>query len=115
MADNPELEKNEQEIQEEPGSNGAETASPDAGCITMSKEEFEQVRQRIEKLQSEYDNIVALAQRIQADFDNYRKRNASVRADSLLEGTRNLIKELLPVLDNFDRAMDNCTALDEAW
>lgn len=44
-------------------------------------------------------------QRLQADFDNYRRRNASIAADSLDEGERNLIKALLPVLDNFDRAL----------
>ena len=47
----------------------------------------------------------ALLQRLQADFDNYRRRNASIAADSLDEGERNLIKALLPVLDNFDRAL----------
>ena len=46
-----------------------------------------------------------MLQRNQADFDNYRRRNASIRSDSLEEGRRECIKELLPVLDNFDRAM----------
>jgi molecular chaperone GrpE len=61
------------------------------------------------------EEYLALAQRTQADFDNFRRRNASVRSESLEEGKRNCIKELLPVLDNFDRAMENDGAAEEAW
>ena len=88
---------------------------PASGDITMTKEEFDEVKQHIEKLQTEYDKTVLLAQRIQADFDNYRKRNASVRTDSCNEGIRNVIKKLLPVLDNFDRAMDSHEDTTAAW
>ena len=37
--------------------------------------------------------------------DNYRRRNAAVYADALLEGKLEVIKGLLPVLDNLDRAL----------
>lgn len=90
--------------------------------FVLSKDEYEQVKQHIEKLQSdcknlkeEYEKTVLLAQRIQADFDNYRKRNAAIRAESLDEGIRSVVKELLPVLDNFERAMNGSAAMDEAW
>ena len=56
-----------------------------------------------------------LCQHLQADFDNYRKRNASLHLDSVNEGERNVIKALLPVLDNFDRAMENVDQVDPAW
>ena len=85
-----------------------ETAAQDAQA------EAEQARARIEKLQKERDDTVALLQRNQADFDNYRRRNAAVRADSLDEGRRECIAALLPVLDNFERAMDNDAGADDA-
>ena len=69
----------------------------------------------IESLQKEKEETVALLQRNQADFDNYRRRNATVRTDSLEEGRRECIKSLLPVLDNFDRAMENDSAEDSSW
>ena len=72
-------------------------------------------RERIESLQREKEETVALLQRNQADFDNYRRRNATVRTDSLEEGRRECIKSLLPVLDNFDRAMENDSAEDSSW
>ena len=83
--------------------------------VTLSHKEFIEVKEHIEKLQSEKDDTVALAQRLQADFDNYRRRNASLRTESVEEGARNLIREMLPVLDNFDRAMEKSDEADKAW
>ena len=51
------------------------------------------------------DEYLALAQRTQADFDNFRRRNESVRADAMTEGQRSVVKVMLPVLDNLERAL----------
>ena len=51
------------------------------------------------------DEYLALAQRTQADFDNFRRRNESVRADAMVEGQRSVVKAMLPVLDNLERAL----------
>ena len=51
------------------------------------------------------DEYLALAQRTQADFDNFRRRNESVRADAHMEGQRSVVKAMLPVLDNLERAL----------
>ena len=93
----------------------AEQEAPKAETVTLSEEEFKQVKEHIEKLEAERDEMKQLAQRVQADFDNFRRRNASIHADSNQEGARNVIKELLPVLDNFDRALGNSAAVDAAW
>jgi molecular chaperone GrpE len=52
------------------------------------------------------DEYLALAQRTQADFENYRKRVARESAAALQRGVAKLCKELLPALDNLDRALD---------
>lgn len=83
--------------------------------VTLTKAEFDQVKAHIDGLQKEKDETVQMAQRLQADFDNYRKRNASLRIESLGEGAREVIKELLPVLDNFDRAMENTANVDPGY
>ena len=83
--------------------------------ITLSREEFGEVKAHIEKLQKEKDDTVALAQRLQADFDNFRKRNASIHAESRDEGARELMRDVLPVLDNFERALDKADDVDKAW
>ena len=84
------------------------------GSVTLTKEEFEQAKAEIERMRQEIesskkavDEAILDAQRIQAEFSNFRKRNASVRAESIDDGVRETIKALIPVLDNFDRALQN--------
>src|SRR6202167_793401 len=55
---------------------------------------------------AERDQYLALAQRTQADFENYRKRVARESALAQERGVVKLAKELLPALDNLDRALD---------
>jgi molecular chaperone GrpE len=55
---------------------------------------------------AERDQYLALAQRTQADFENYRKRVAREAAAAQERGVISLAKELLPALDNLDRAID---------
>jgi len=52
------------------------------------------------------DDYLALAQRTQADFENYRKRVAREAAAARERGVGVLAKELLPALDNLDRALE---------
>ena len=109
----------QEQAQQTPETNGAAAEAEQVPEIpenvTLTREEFVEVKNRIDALQKEKDECVAMAQRLQADFDNYRKRNAAIRADSLEEGTRELIRSLLPVLDNFDRALENCENVDPGW
>lgn len=93
----------------------AEDEVPGDGSVTLSAEEFKTAQAEIAKLRKEKDETVQLLQRNQADFDNFRRRNATARADSYEEGKRDCIKALLPVLDNFERALDNEQASDESW
>ena len=44
-------------------------------------------------------------QRLMAEFDNYRKRSEKEKADSYDFAVSNTVAELLPVIDNFERAL----------
>ena len=55
---------------------------------------------------------LALAQRTQADFENYRKRVARESALAQERGVAKLVNELLPALDNLDRALAAAAADD---
>ena len=50
-----------------------------------------------------YDRLV----RVTADFDNFRKRTQKEKTELVRYGNENLLRELLPVLDNFERAVDH--------
>lgn len=54
---------------------------------------------------SKADEYLALAQRTQADFENFRKRMSRDVAAAQERGIGKLAKELLPALDNLDRAL----------
>ena len=81
-----------EQAQQTPETNGtaaeAEQVPEIPETVTLTRDEFDQVKNRIDALQKDKDDTVAMAQRLQADFDNYRKRNAAIRMDSLEEGTR---------------------------
>lgn len=126
MSKNKEVEKDavvpEMDIGETTETNGdaaAQCAEPEGEAekmeYTLTAEEFEAAKEHIAKLQKERDETVSLLQRNQADFDNFRRRNSSIRTDSYEEGKRDCIKALLPVLDNFDRALANEEAPDDSW
>lgn len=94
---------------------GQQESAAEEEVIQLTRAEFETVKTHIESLQKERDEAVGLAQRLQADFDNYRKRNATLRADSYEEGTRDCIKALLPTLDSFDRALSSAAGVDPCF
>jgi molecular chaperone GrpE len=54
----------------------------------------------------ERDEYLQLAQRTKADFENYRKRVARETAEALARGKAGLARELLPAIDNLERALD---------
>ncbi len=92
-------EQPEGEAPQEPAAEEQPAQEPqETDGITDLKPLLEASRQKAE----EYLN---LAQRVQADFDNFRRRNQSVRADAFEDGARELVKTLLPVVDNLERAL----------
>ena len=79
--------------------------APEFEEMTLTAEEVKALKEKIDKLTADRDDAIKQAQRLQAEFENYRKRNAQLAADSRDDGVRETVKQLLPVLDNFERAM----------
>ncbi|MBQ8459958.1 nucleotide exchange factor GrpE [bacterium] len=84
-----------------------------------SKEEVSEENDN--KLQEEYDKLNQQYVRLAADFDNYRKRQAQERESLIKFGTENALKNLLEVLDNFERGqkalenVDDCEKVKESF
>jgi molecular chaperone GrpE len=79
----------------------------DAGGATAGEEvEIEDDLDQLVKVGAQRDEYLALAQRTQADFENYRKRVARDAAAAAERGVAKLARELLPALDNLDRALE---------
>lgn len=66
-----------------------------------------------ETLQQENQDLKNRYLRTLADFDNLRKRTEREKADFFRYATAAVLKDLLPILDNFDRAMEHSDADDE--
>ncbi|HYB22287.1 MAG TPA: nucleotide exchange factor GrpE, partial [Solirubrobacteraceae bacterium] len=66
--------------------------------------EIEEELDELVKIARQRDEYLALAQRTQADFENYRKRVAREAKAAQERGVASLARELLPALDNLDRA-----------
>jgi molecular chaperone GrpE len=60
------------------------------------------------------DEYLGDLQRIAADFDNYRKRVARDQESLVARAHERLVKELLPVLDDLERALDAALHHEEA-
>lgn len=60
-----------------------------------------------EKLKKELDEQNDKFLRLYAEYDNFRKRSQKEKTDIYASSKADVIKELLPVIDNFDRASNN--------
>jgi molecular chaperone GrpE len=63
---------------------------------------------------AERDEYLALAQRVQADFDNYRKRALRDQERLVGHAHERLVRELLPILDDLERALEAAERHEEA-
>ena len=61
----------------------------------------------VERLKTELDHVRDIYLRKLAEFDNYRKRTEREREEFRKTAGEELVKELLPVLDNFERALQH--------
>ena len=83
--------------------------SPEDSVATTEKTEVEtaalaELTQQIESLKVQLEERSTQYMRIAADFENYRKRTSKEKEELDLQVKRNTILELLPIVDNFERA-----------
>lgn len=97
------------ESAEEEENEAGEFKELDGLQIELSREELiEEVKEKnekIEEMDAEIDDLLSRLQRLQADFVNYRKRSQREKAEMTDRGRVKLCSSLLPVIDNFERAL----------
>ena len=64
---------------------------------------------RLEQLEKEHETLKNQYMRIAADFDNFRKRQSKDNDDLKVQLTCSVLTEILPVIDNFERARQQLT------
>ena len=88
---------------EDAAKDAADAAAPDAQ--EAPEDDASALKAQVESLQAalaEKDNRV---KRLQADFENFRRRTSKEREELANVVAQDLLKGMLPILDNFDRAM----------
>jgi molecular chaperone GrpE len=81
---------------------------PSAGQGSIENGAADQVERDLDELSEtkrERDEYLDLARRTKADFENYRKRVAKETSVALARGRADLARQLLPALDNLERAL----------
>src|SRR5204862_2196351 len=76
--------------------------------------EQEELEQRLEEVERERDEYLNDLKRVAADFENYRKRVARDQEGLVARAHERLVKELLPVLDDLERALEAAAEHEEA-
>lgn len=102
----------EVEAPEEPVASAVEAASSPAPTSETETDERGDDSERA-RLQKEASEMRELAQRKQAEFENFRKRMERERLELARYAGADVVKEVLPVLDNLERARGFADGLSE--
>lgn len=90
---------------------GQETSQENEAPLT----EEEKLAQELEKANKQIEEQKDKYLRLSAEFDNYRKRTMKEKAELILNGGEKSISSILPIVDDFERALKNMeTATDVA-
>jgi molecular chaperone GrpE len=92
--------------------NSGQPAEPVDGVQSEAADDLETLRGELAEIEQKADEYLRLAQRTQADFINYRRRVEEERAQQARDANVAYLRRLLPVLDDFERALANAAPED---
>jgi molecular chaperone GrpE len=72
------------------------------------------LEERLAEAEARAEEYLATAQRVAADFENYRKRAARDQENLVVRAHERLVKALLPILDDLERALEAAQQHEEA-
>ena len=90
---------------------GQETSQENEAPLTEEEKLAQELEKANEQIEEQKDKYL----RLSAEFDNYRKRTMKEKAELILNGGEKSISSILPIVDDFERALKNReTATDVA-
>ncbi|MDI9418759.1 MAG: nucleotide exchange factor GrpE [Firmicutes bacterium] len=94
------------DLERETGSETAQCGKAEAeGDACRCREEAERFEHLQQQWEQERADLVNRMLRLKADFDNYKRRSEAQVETIRAAANQNLLVELLPVIDNFERAI----------
>jgi len=91
-----------------------EPLGPETGDDERSSSSPDELLARLQDAERERDKHLDDLRRVAADFDNYRKRVAREYVEVTARANERLLNELLPVLDDLERALEAAASHEEA-
>src|SRR3989338_2296520 len=79
----------------------------------IEPDEIDKLKNQLQEKEKEAKEALDRLLRVRADFDNYQKRAKKERNEFEKFASEGLIKELLPVMDNLERAMNSANETGE--
>lgn len=107
----PTAEKSAAEAKEADVAGEAQTA-PQGEEVTAEESAAAETDKELEALRKELDEAKDRLLRLTAEFDNYRKRTLRERSDLISQASGKTLEALLPVVDDFDRAVASSKECD---
>ncbi len=119
-----EINTNEEELNKTPNNEqNTEEQATEAAPDTENTTEAEPAEEKdpLDVALAEIEELKTQALYKAAEFENFRKRTIAEKTELILNGGQNVIKAVLPVLDDIERAIENAPkadsieALEEGW
>lgn len=104
---------NEEELKARSAQEGQEGKCEEENAANGQAAEENNEPNEVEKLQAQVDEMKDKYLRLSAEFDNYRKRTMKEKAELILNGGEKSISSILPIVDDFERALKNMETAED--
>ena len=88
----------------EEASDSTDKSNNQSSSVSEESSQGSDTEARLQQLEKEHETLKSQYMRIAADFDNFRKRQTRDQDDLKIQLTCSTLSEILPVVDNFERA-----------
>lgn len=114
LQNTPESEERQDEVAAQEPQDTQDAAGGEGAAEAVNEANNADVTAELEKLRAENEEFQQRLLRAQADFDNFRRRTVKEKEELGKYASAKLITELLPVIDNFERALNTTGDISDA-
>ena len=105
---NPDMENKQEPVEEQPVNEKKEESADKVSDKKSKRFKIRHAQEKaLEEEKAKYAELNDKYLRLLSEFDNFRKRTVKEKLDLTVTASENVIKDILPVLDDFERALQN--------
>jgi len=107
------MEENQKKEKEAKQERQKENTTNEENKAEKLQEELENLKQKLQKTEDQAKRLSALYQSLQQDFERYKVRAIKEKEEAKDEGLLRIVKGLLDVVDNFEKAVESAKQSDD--